>query len=111
MSVIHRSLTEGRWFTLTLMEQLGNIGSEIGRSARWKNKDQAIYHRTIDRALELFDLTLDDPRWIGRRWEIARLREAFCDAVTGGKEYQSTLEGLDNYFLPFAFAARARITM
>ncbi len=108
MSVIHKSLADGRWFTLSLMEQLGNIGSEIGRARKSKGVDARCYEHAITRALELFDLTLDDKRWIGRRWEINRLREAFCDAVLGGHAYKSTLEGLDHYFLPFAFAARAQ---
>ncbi|TSC78477.1 MAG: hypothetical protein G01um101429_750, partial [Parcubacteria group bacterium Gr01-1014_29] len=36
---IHKELAEGRWFQLSLMEQLGNIGSEVGRAARAEDKD------------------------------------------------------------------------
>ena len=62
----------------------------------------------MERALELFDLTLEDPRWQGRRWEIARAREVFVDAVFGGKEYKSSLEDLMPYFDQFAYAVRLR---
>ena len=62
--------------------------------------------RPFARALELLDLTLADPRWRGRRKEIARAREILCDAVDGGHEYGSTLEALDRYFLAFAVLAR-----
>ena len=106
MKVIHKELAEGRWFQLSLCEQFGNIGSEVSRALRWKDKDQDNFERAIERALELFDLTLRDQRWKKRLREIARARELFCDAITGGKEYKSSLEDLDRYFYYFAFAAR-----
>jgi hypothetical protein len=34
--VLHPTLAAGRWFELTLMEQLGNIGCEVGRATRAK---------------------------------------------------------------------------
>lgn len=104
----HKELAAGRWFQLSLMEQLGNIGSEVGRAAKWQGKDEQNFHRSVERALELFDLTLEDPglREQKRLGEIARAREVFCDAVFGGNEYATTLKDMDKYFLPFAFAAR-----
>jgi hypothetical protein len=35
----HAGLAAGRWHTMPLVEQLGNVGSEVGRIARWKTKD------------------------------------------------------------------------
>lgn len=109
MAFQHKELAEGRWFTLSLMEQLGNVGSEISRARKWQGKDNQYFENAIFRALELIDLTLADPRWIKARRlkEIARAREVVCDAYYGGKEYGSTLEGLDKYFYYFAYAARA----
>ncbi len=104
--IIHKKLAEGKWFHLSLCEQLGNIGSEINRALHWKDKDQNNFERAIFRALELFDLTLKDPRWKKRLKEIARARELFCDAITGGKEYKSSLRDLDRYFFYYAFCAR-----
>lgn len=95
------------WFSRSLAEQLGNIGSEVGRAQNWIGKDEARFQGAFDRALELFDKTLEDPRWKGlRRREIARAREVFCDAAEGGKEYGSTLKQVDAYFFSFAVAAR-----
>lgn len=31
MTTFHKDLAGGRWFTMTLAEQMGNIGSEIHR--------------------------------------------------------------------------------
>jgi hypothetical protein len=104
----HADLAAGRWQTLTLAEQLGNIGSEIERAIRARDRDDAgRFTGGLDRALELFDLTLADPRWRGRRLrEIARAREVTCDFLVGDNDYRSTADSLASYFLQFALAAR-----
>lgn len=107
MEFLHTEAARGKWFTFSLFEQLGNIGSEVHRALRSRGTDQKLFNGAVDRALELFDLTLQDPRWRGGKVrEIARAREVFCDAVLGGAEYQSSLEDLDRYFLQFALVAR-----
>lgn len=100
------AVSKERWFTLSLAEQFGNIGSEVGRACTWQGKDERSFWGAVIRALELFDLTREDPRWKSRRTEIDRARESFADAVLGGKEYQSTLSDLERYFMPFALLAR-----
>ncbi len=109
MEYQHKILASGRWHTFTLAEQLGNVGSEIGRAGQWQGKDHTHFEQAIFRALELLDLTLADPRWIKARRlkEIARAREVVCDAFLGGHEYGTTFEDLDKYFYYFAYAARA----
>ncbi len=102
----HKNLAAGKWFTLSLAEQMGNIGSEVWRTLGAKEKkDEARFWAAVELALELFDLTLEDPRWRGRRQEIARAREIFCDAIYGGKLYKSSLEKIVPYFDQFALAA------
>jgi len=111
---IHKDLAAGKWQQLSLAEQLGNIGSEVLRASRQKSKDEKLscgesiepFSGAAERALELFDLTLSDPRWLGRYREIARAREVFCDAVHDGKLYGSSLQNLIGYFDQFALAAR-----
>lgn len=108
MSHQHRELAAGRWNTLSLAEQLGNIGSEVERTLRWKEKGNQEYAmRAMDRALELFALTLACPGNKGRLREIARARELLLDYVFGDNEFMSTDESLRRYYLPFAYAARA----
>ncbi len=109
MSMSHKNLAGGRWSELTLFEQMGNIGSEVHRARMAEGKDEKLFQGAVDRALELFDLTLDDPRWRGRRTEIARAREVFCDTALGGTEYGTTLQDLEPYFDHFAFAARMHV--
>jgi len=105
----HVALAAGRWHTMTLAEQLGNVGSEVGRAVRAKaqgNEGRMI--AALDRALELFDLTAADPRLLGRRREVLRAREVVCDFLIGDNQFGSTAQSLDGYFLAFATAARLR---
>jgi hypothetical protein len=105
--VLHGDLAAGRWQTLSLTEQLGNIGSDVGRALRAKARgDHERMAAALDRALELFDLTVADPRRKHRLKEILRAREVVCDFLVGDNEYASTPESLDDYFLQFALAAR-----
>ena len=103
----HHELAAGQWSRLSLAEQLANVGSEVGRMVRWRNRDARLMNGAFDRALELLDLTLGDPRWRNRLVEIARAREFLCAAtLLGGHIYGTSLEDLDRYFLAFAVAAR-----
>ncbi len=106
MPFVHKELANGEWQKLSLAEQLGNIGSEVTRAERQQGKNEQLFQAAVERALELFDLTLEDPRWKGRRTEIARAREVFADTALGGSVYHDTLKNLTRYFDQFAYAAR-----
>lgn len=99
------TVSKEKWHSLTLAEQLGNIGSEVGRAAKWQGRDEASFWGAVSRASDLFDLTQSDQRWSKRRLELDRAREVFADAVLGGKEYKSNLKDLEKYFMMFALAA------
>ena len=105
----HKEMAAGRWWTLSIFEQLGNIGSEISRALKWKGRNPALSQGAVVRALELFDLTLADPRYrasVARLREIARAREVFLDFAIGSNQYQSTQENLQRWFDQFAIAAQ-----
>src|SRR3989344_8321404 len=101
MEYLHKNLANGNWQKLSLAEQLANIGSEVGKAAKWQNKDRQLFEGATQRALELLDLTIEDPRWRKRLRETARLREVFCDALQKKQEYKTTLKDLEHYFFPF----------
>lgn len=67
MAPVHEQLAAGRWHSLSLMEQLGNVGSDVARAAWWYGKDQQRCQQAFERALELLDLTIADDRWKGRK--------------------------------------------
>lgn len=105
----HPGLAGGRWFELTLIEQLANVGSEIERTLNWAAKGkQDLSSRAFERGLELLDLTLADPRHRGRLREPARVREALLDYFLGDNEYGSRAEDWRRYFYQFALAAIAK---
>jgi hypothetical protein len=105
-SVQHPSLAAGRWQTLSLLEQLANIGSEVERALNWLSKNNSEYSRmAFARALELLELTIADPRHRHRLKEITRLREALLDFFVGDNEFQSTDKSWRSYFYCYAYAS------
>ncbi len=107
MTSQHKELAAGRWATLSFVEQMANIGSEVERALNWKARQNPDYsRRAFERALELIDLSLDSVRGFPRIKEIARMREMLVDYFSGTNEYQSTERSWRKYFLAFTYAAR-----
>lgn len=103
-------LNEERWKSLSFVEQMANIGSEVGRTAKWVQKAKpSMAEGAFVRALELIDLTLkygrlDSPFRGTMLKELCKIREYFCNAY----EMSDTefLMWLDKYFGDFALAQR-----
>src|SRR3990172_6526119 len=97
--IVHKELAAGRWFELSLVEQLANIGSDVHRTIQWKKKEHLDYsQKAFERALELIDLTVADPKNRGRLREVLRVREALIDYFVYSNEYGSTDEVWEHYF-------------
>jgi hypothetical protein len=108
----HRDLAAGRWYQLTLCEQLGNVGSEVSRAIRWTSRNRTLAEGAWHRALELLDLTLDDPKLRQSRprlREVARAREVVVDFFAGSNAYGSSAQSLQKYFDAYALAARRHV--
>lgn len=105
---LHPRLANGRWLTLSLADQLANVGADVGRAIQAKAAgDEVRFTAALDRSVELLDLIMADPRWVGPRLrEIARMREVVCDFLVGDSVYESTSASLDGYFMAFALASR-----
>jgi len=104
---IHKDLAAGRWFELSLIEQLANIGTDVERAIRWKHKGNKEYSQAaFERALELIYLTVEDPKNKGRLREVLRVREALIDFfIYNNSEYNTTAEQWQKYFYQFNYAA------
>lgn len=94
------------------MEQLANIGSEVHRAINWYKKgNEKYFNNAFEQALELFDLTLADKRWNGRKKEIARSREVFCQLLTDNNEIKNLEKEFDSFNKYFHyFGIQARLT-
>lgn len=107
MSFQHKQLASGRWFQLSFIEQMANIGSEVERSLNWRAKNNAAYsQQAFERTLELIDLTLEDAKNVSRLRELTRVREAIVDFFFGKNQFESTESSWRKYFLCFTYAAR-----
>ncbi len=107
MEYQHKDLADGKWQELTFLEQMANIGSEVERAIKWKNKNNPQYSQmAFERALELLDLTVENKKNKDRLKELLRLREALADYFAFENIYGSSDEKWHNYFYAFSFAAR-----
>ncbi len=105
---IHQNSANGRWYKFSLAEQLGNVGSEVERIINWQAKGNKEYaEQAFFRAIELLDLTKNDPRWRGpRRKEIGRTKEFLCEAYYGIDTHKMDLNYFKKYFMDYAIVAR-----
>lgn len=101
----HKNLAQGRWFELSFFEQMANIGSEVERAIKWRDKNAEYSRFASDRALELLDLTISDIKNRSRLKELFRLREVLADYFYFDNIYKSTDQSWQRYFYSFNYAA------
>ena len=107
--MIHKELAQGRWFELSLIEQLANVGMDIERAMRWKQKNNREQSdKAFERALDLLSLSVIDPKNKKRLKELTRTREVLIDYFVYDNEYGSTDESWHRYFYPFNYAVAIR---
>ena len=95
-------LNKERWHSLSFSKQIGNIGSEVQRAySLQKRGDNEQKERSIDRFLELIDLSLNDKRWQKKCLEICRIREVLCDYFFTNNSFGNSFESIINYFNAF----------
>ena len=79
VNYIHSAEARKDWLSRPITYQMGNIGSEVSRSLKWTEKgNQTRAANAIDRALELFEFTIDSNiQNHARLTEILKAREEF----------------------------------
>ncbi len=105
MNYIHKELASGKWQTFSFMFQMGNIASDVSRVIMLHGINKERSMGALQRALELLDLTIEDPKNINRLKELRQLRKALADYFCVDNVDQSTDQHWTNYFYPFAYAA------
>jgi vacuolar-type H+-ATPase catalytic subunit A/Vma1 len=110
MEIQHKNLAGGRWLEFSFFEQMANIGSEVERTIKWKNKGNAEYSQmAFERTLELLDLTIGAEKSKSHLKELLRVRETLADYFAFDNIYHSTDKSWQNYFYAFNFAARINL--
>ncbi len=95
-----------KWAALSMFEQMGNIGSEVGRTMNAiRRGDEVAKQGAYYRGLDLIDATVASWTSEPRKRELLRARELFATAV----ETRKADRQLDNYFMQYAIAARAAL--
>jgi hypothetical protein len=99
-----------RWAGLNFYEQMGNIGSEVGRAiiAHREGKPER-EGRAIDRAIDLFAATAEvlvGTEQSYRLKEVLRARDEFLRLFFDGT-FEEDADAIERYFMNFAYLARS----
>ena len=105
---IHSEEAYRDWLTRTITYQMGNIGSEVSRSLKWTEKDnQPRADKAIDRALELFDFTIEaNVKNHARLIELLKARDEFCDYFFNHNSYHTDPAKMQKYYDEFVFMSQ-----
>ena len=98
-----------RWAKLTIFEQMGNIGSEVGRAINARRSGNAERLKgAINRALDLFSATVEvllkDKNQAHRAKEVLRARDLFLALFYDDRFDEA--DKIEDYFMQFAIVAR-----
>ncbi|MGB3023535.1 MAG: hypothetical protein WBB39_01885 [Candidatus Saccharimonadales bacterium] len=96
---------KAKWQSMDIFNQMGNIGSEVGRALSAKRRgDERSMQAAFYRGLDLMDATVEElvRQRSPRSKEVLRAREVFAQAIVT----DTTDPTLEQYFMQFAMAAR-----
>lgn len=75
-------MTIERWKNFTKSQQLLTIGSELTRAKIWQGKDEGKFLLALERALQLIDFTISDPKWRDRLGMLLGFRDIVAEFYT-----------------------------
>jgi hypothetical protein len=103
-------IDKARWQSMSIFWQLGNIGSEVGRSARaYLNGDTEGFQAAFARGIDLFDATVEG---LVKTGQSARTREVLLSRDQFVSQFFSDTPkvepSIEEYFMQFAVADRMK---
>lgn len=106
MEYFHYNI-KNSWHNFSLITQMANIGAEVCRAIKWKKKaNKKIFLNAFYRAIELLDLSINDPKNKIYLKELLRLKELLGDYLIGKNQYHQTDQQIEKYFHYYALAER-----
>ena len=103
------SVDHERWAKLSIIDQMANISSEVGRSFNARRQGQAENENlAIIRALDLFDATIDNliANKSIRSKEVLRSKDQYLSALLNPKFDEKAGASIEKYFTQYAIASR-----
>ena len=79
-------MTLDRWTTFPKRQQLLFIGSEFERARVWQEKQGNEFYSALERAFELIDLALQDPKWKPEILQLLALRAEIAKFYIGERK-------------------------
>ena len=93
-----------KWFEMPIGKQLANVGGEVNRAIKWKNKnDREKEFSFFNKAMDFLSLTMDDPKNKNRIPELTECRLELLDFFYGGNIYSNTDQNIMKYFDDFLY--------
>jgi len=102
---LHKDLSLERWFKFAFVEQMANVGAEIGRTVKWKQTDIKHSNGAFARGMELLCLTIGDPKNKKHLNKLLEIKDGLIDHFVGSNKYETTDEQWDKYFYAFGYIA------
>jgi hypothetical protein len=104
-----------RWARFGIIDQMGNIGSEVGRSINaWKSGNEKRFYSAVERGVDLFEatveVTLTQPKSVQRSRRLRKIlaaRDRYLRLFFDGPFDPEEAASVDRYFMRFAMVARA----
>ena len=103
INYIHGDIFD-KWNSMSLPEQMLNIGSEVSRALKWQHKNKKRCEGAFFRALELIHFTSKSAYSNGYKHRIKELgiaKEVLYDYLYDGNKYNSTPQSLQKYYDDF----------
>ena len=90
------------WFEMPISMQIANIGSEVSRAIRWKNRgNEKRKAGFCEKAIDFLQLSMEDPKNKHRIGELSFCIEELRDYFLGENIYGTTDEMLHRYYDAF----------
>lgn len=90
-----------RWFAMSLVDQMINIGNEVKRAVRFDSDDKK-KSMFLEKALAYTELTMKDPKNVHVLPELEISKEVLRD-YKGGHEFNCTKDEIANYYMAYTY--------
>lgn len=105
MRYIHKNLALGKWQKMPFYQKIGNIASEVKRASNcYGNGDKKNMQLSLERAMELIDLSVLGKIKLENLKELLRLREVLADYYNDKHGYKNDWEQINRYLLTLFLA-------